>query len=66
LSLHTQGGNAITYAFAGTVPGLRRDAFFAGAQELGLRLGIPLQPLARALWGQNAETLNRARLSPGH
>lgn len=65
LYLHVQGGNAVAFAFPDEVPGLRQANFLGAAQVLGLRLGIPLQPLARALWGQNAETLHRARLCPG-
>ena len=62
LYLHVQGGNAIAFAFADAVPGLHRGAFLAGAQALGLRLDIPLQRLARAFWGQNAEVLQMARV----
>jgi spermidine synthase len=64
LYLHIQGGNSIAFAFVDAVPGLRRAAFLARAQDLGLRLDIPLQRLARAFWGQNAEVLQTARLSP--
>jgi spermidine synthase len=55
LHLQVQGGNSIAFAFAGAVPGMRRAAFLAQAQDLGLRLGIPLQRLARAFWAQNPE-----------
>ena len=63
LYLCVQGGHSIAFAFGGAVPGLRRADFFARAQDLGLQLDIPLQRLARAFWGQNAEVLQAARLS---
>ena len=62
LHLHVAGGNAIAFAFAEALPGIRRDTLFAKAQALGLRLDLPLQRLARDLWGQNAEAFKRARL----
>ena len=61
LQLHVQGGNIIAFAFRGQLPDFRRDDFFAAAQSLGLRLGIPLQRHARNLWRQNAEILGVGR-----
>lgn len=61
LTLHVQGGNIISFALRGNLPNLRRDAFFAAAQALGLRLSIPLQRHARNLWRQNAEVLGVGR-----
>jgi len=61
LNLHVQGGNIISLALRGELPELRREAFFAAAQALGLRLGIPLQRHARNLWRQNAEILGVGR-----
>jgi spermidine synthase len=64
LHLQVQGGSSIAFAFADAPPGMRRAAFFARAQDLGLRLDIPLQRLARAFWAQNPELL-AAPLTPG-
>jgi spermidine synthase len=61
LTLHVQGGNIISFGLRAQLPDLRRDALFAAAQALGLRLGIPLQRHARNLWRQNAETLGVGR-----
>lgn len=65
LHLHVQGGNIIAFAFRDQLPDLRRDEFFAAAQSLGLRLGIPLQRHARSLWRQNAEILGVGRFRHG-
>jgi spermidine synthase len=61
LSLHVQGGNILSFAFASDLPVLARGAFFEAAQALGLHLGIPLQRHARNLWRQNAESLGVGR-----
>jgi spermidine synthase len=61
LYLHVQGGNTIAFGFAGELPRLRRNEFFAQAQQLGLSLNIPLQKLARNFWRQNAEPLQIGR-----
>lgn len=61
LHLHVAGGNSIAYAFPEALPKLDPRALYGRAQALGLRLGIPLQPLARNLWRQNAETLQGRR-----
>ena len=55
------GATALPYAFPETLPRLDPTALYERAQALGLRLGIPLQPLARNLWRQNAETLQGRR-----
>ncbi|MGD2119876.1 MAG: class I SAM-dependent methyltransferase [Chromatiales bacterium] len=60
---HVQGGNVIAFAFNGSMPDLRRNDFFGQAQQLGLRLGIPLQKLARNFWRQNSEPLQLGRFS---
>lgn len=65
LVLHAQGGNIITFAFAGQLPTLEHKALFADAQALGLRLDAPMQRHARNLWRQNAERLRIARLGRG-
>lgn len=65
IQLHVQGGNILTFGFNGGLPTLRRDDFFADAQALGLRLGVPLQRQARNLWRQNAEVLGVGRFR-GH
>lgn len=61
LHLHVQGGNIISFALRGELPGLQRKALFAAAQVLGSRLEIPLQRHARNLWRQNAEVLGVGR-----
>jgi spermidine synthase len=61
LHLHVAGGNSIAFAFPETLPRLDPTALYERAQALGLRLEIPLQPLARNLWRQNAEALQGRR-----
>ena len=60
-NLHVQGGNHISFAFKGALPDIDRKAFFAAAQQLGNKLDIPLQKLARNFWQQNAEALKIRR-----
>lgn len=66
LHLHVAGGNSIAYAFPEALPRLEPRALYERAQALGLRLGIPLQPLARNLWRQNAEILQGRRRDFSH
>ena len=61
LHLQVAGGNSIAYAFPEALPRLDPRALSESAQTLGLRLGIPLQPLARNWWRQNAEVLQGRR-----
>lgn len=63
LYLHVQGGNSIAFGFKGPLPRLRRNAWFALAQQLGMTLDIPLQKLARHFWRQNAEPLQTGRFA---
>lgn len=61
LTLHVQGGNIVSFAFAGELPLLDRETLHAAALALGERLAIPLQRHARNLWRQNAEVLGVGR-----
>jgi hypothetical protein len=61
LELQVQGGNVITFAFRGSLPGLRKKPFLEAALTHGQRLDIPLQRLARNFWRQNSEALGVGR-----
>lgn len=61
LQLHVQGGNIISFAFRGQLPYLQRNALFARALQMGLKLKIPMARHARNLWRQNAEALGIGR-----
>jgi len=63
LYLHVQGGNVIAFAFNHELPNLKRNGFYDNAQELGNKLGIPLQRLARNFWRQNSEPLQIGRFA---
>lgn len=63
LYLHVQGGNTIAFGFQDELPQLKRDRFFELAQQLGLKLEIPLHKLARNFWRQNAEPLQIGRFA---
>jgi spermidine synthase len=57
LNSHVHGGNNIAFAFRDDIPDLEKKSFFQAAQQLGLKLDIPLQRLARNFWQQNAVAL---------
>jgi spermidine synthase len=57
LSLHVRGGNDIIFAFKNNIPKLNKRTFISSAQQLGLKLDIPLQNLAGNLWQSNARVL---------
>jgi len=63
LQMAVQGGNSIAFGFAGPIPGVAPRELFARAQELGHRMGIPLQRLARGLWSQNLPHLAQGQAS---
>ena len=63
LHLQVQGGNTVTFAFAGALPRINPKTLFAQAQRLGNQLGIPLQALARNFWRQNAQPLKIGRFN---
>jgi spermidine synthase len=59
LSLHIKGGNIILFAFPEHVYQLNRKKLFADAQQLSMKLNIPLLRLARNLWQQNAGMIKK-------
>lgn len=61
LYLSVKGGNNIVFAFNGELPDLNRKKFFEAAQQLGVKLDIPLQKLSRNFWQQNAQALQIKR-----
>jgi spermidine synthase len=61
LQLVLPGGNQIAFGFPGELPRPEPRALFERAQTLGLRMEIPLQRLARALWSQNLPALHQGR-----
>lgn len=61
LHLHIPGGNQIAICFNGHIPRINQKLLFTEAQKLGMKLGIPLQGLARNFWRQNAMALQKAR-----
>ncbi len=63
LNLHVHGGNNIAFAFNSNYPDLNKKTFFEDAQQLGLKLNIPLQKLARNFWQQNVQALQINRYS---
>ncbi len=62
LSFHVQGGNDIAFAFKNNLPNLEKKSFFAAAQQMALKLDIPLQRMARSFWTNNAQKLHMNRL----
>jgi spermidine synthase len=66
LHLHVNSGNQIAFCFNGKLPALNRKRFFEEAQALGMKLGIPLQRLARSFWQQNAMALQLRRFPGQH
>jgi spermidine synthase len=61
LNLQVHGGNTITFAFKNKLPAFNKKVLFADAQQLGLKLDIPLQRLARSFWMLNAAVLQTGR-----
>jgi len=61
LNVQVLGGNTISFAFKDAMPHLNRKNFFEDAVQLGMKLDIPLQMLARNLWQLNATALQVSR-----
>lgn len=57
LRLAAPGRNRIVFGFVDAIPPLSEREFGERAQQLGLRMGFPLLPEARALWSQNPTLL---------
>ena len=66
LHLHIRGGNQIACCFRARLPKVAPKTLFAEARTLGMKLGIPLERLARSFWRQNAAALKLAPLREKH
>lgn len=62
LYIHIPGGNQIACCFKSTLPKFAPKRLFGDASKLGMRLGIPLERLARNFWRQNAAALKLGAL----
>lgn len=57
LHLHITGGNQIAFCFRGALPKPAPKHLFDEARKLGVKLGIPLERMARNFWRQNSTAL---------